>query len=193
MKQQILRVSDPVTACEARELAAIKSTAGAIIDVFDAGAAIFSCASCSKRASRRLSRWSCAPQLLASRIPPHVMRQTIARSPALRGNTRDASHPRSISQARMHPPPIDVGIVTSGSARVAAEDLEHRGPGCCVVYRGCNALPRISELSAEAGRISGINQSRHSRRSVPITRSQIAFAFGQRCGDPDDPRYAHRR
>ena len=29
----------------------------------------------------------------------------------------------------------------------------------------------------------GIGQSRHSRRIVPITRSQIAFAFGQRDGD----------
>jgi hypothetical protein len=28
---------------------------------------------------------------------------------------------------------------------------------------------------------SGINQSRHSRRIVPITRSQIAFIFGL-CG-----------
>src|ERR1700730_12133780 len=55
----------------------------------------------------------------------------------------------------MHPPPIDVGIVTSGSARAPAEDLEHPGPGCCAVYRGCNALPRISELSADAPRTSG--------------------------------------
>ena len=29
----------------------------------------------------------------------------------------------------------------------------------------------------------GISQSRHSRRIVPMTRSQIAFAFGQRGGD----------
>jgi hypothetical protein len=30
---------------------------------------------------------------------------------------------------------------------------------------------------------SGISQSRHSLRIVPITRSQIAFAFGLRGGD----------
>ena len=30
---------------------------------------------------------------------------------------------------------------------------------------------------------SGINQSRHSRRIVPMTRSQIALAIGLRGGD----------
>ena len=29
----------------------------------------------------------------------------------------------------------------------------------------------------------GITQSRHSRRNVPMTLSQIVFAFGLRCGD----------
>jgi hypothetical protein len=80
---------------------------------------------------------------------------TIRRSPApLRASTRDASRPRSISQARAYPPPNDVGILTSGS-RVPAEDLVHRGPGCCAVYRDCNVLPRISGLSADAPRTSG--------------------------------------
>jgi hypothetical protein len=30
---------------------------------------------------------------------------------------------------------------------------------------------------------NGINQSRHSRRTVPMTRSQSAFAFGLAIGD----------
>jgi hypothetical protein len=99
---------------------------------------------------------ACAPQLLASRIAQRVCRQTITCSPtSLPANTRDASQPRLIEQARVHPPPIDAGILTSGPARVPAEDLEHRGPGCCAVYRSCNVLPTISQLSADASRTLG--------------------------------------
>ena len=85
-----------------------------------------------------------------------VSRQTITRSSAARrGSIRDASRPRPIWQARVSPPPIDAGILTSGSPRVPAVDLELRGRRCCAVGRGCNALPTISELSVDAARTAG--------------------------------------
>ena len=74
-------------------------------------------------------------------------------------------------------------MLASGSPIVPAEDPEHRGPDCCAVYRGCNVPPRISASSADGLSDIRISQSRHSRRIVPSTRSQTAFAFGLRTGE----------
>ena len=80
-----------------------------------------------------------------------VSRQTITRSSAARrGSIRDASRPRPIWQARVSPPPIDAGILTAGSPRVPAVDLELRGRGCCAYFRtvrGETRMPRFTNSS----------------------------------------------
>ena len=45
----------------------------------------------------------------------------------------------------MHPPPIDRGMLTSGSTAVAAEDLEHPDPACCAV---CSAIIGVADFIA---------------------------------------------
>ena len=87
------------------------------------------------------------------------------------------------SKHEAHPPPIDVVIPTSGLPRVPAADQAPLVPTCCAGDRDCNEPPTPSRLIERWDSDSGITQSRHSRRIVPITRSQIAFAFGQRGGD----------
>jgi hypothetical protein len=53
----------------------------------------------------------------------------------------------------------------------------------CVGALGCNDPPQALRIDRRCASDSGINQSRHSRRIVPITRSEIALAFGLCGGD----------
>ena len=69
-------------------------------------------------------------------------------------NIRDVSHPRSISQGRAHPPPIDVGTQTSAARQIPSEDPAHQVPVRCEDVPGCNVRPTISESIADVPRTS---------------------------------------
>jgi hypothetical protein len=62
------------------------------------------------------------------------------------------------------------------------EGPEHRGPKPFVDARDCNDQSRTSAIASDVLATTGISQSRHSRRIVPMTRSQIEFAVGLRGG-----------
>src|SRR5207247_11064831 len=72
--------------------------------------------------------------------------------------------------------------VSQGTANAPA-DPAPRDPGCYGACPDCNVLPKTSKSSVDVPRIWGIIQSRHSRRTVPISRSQTAFASGLCGGD----------
>ena len=90
--------------------------------------------------------YDCAPQLITASLfsPFHYLAITRSRSPS-QWNTRDANLPGPISRVRAHPPPIDIGIRTSGLRQLLAADRVRQGLTCYGVYRGCNVRPRISK------------------------------------------------
>ena len=59
-----------------------------------------------------------------------------------------------------------------------------RVPARCVDARRCSGQPTRTRIERRCASDSGIIQSRHSRRIVPMTRSQIAFALGLENGEP---------
>ena len=64
-----------------------------------------------------------------------------------------------------------------------AVDPVRQGLTCYAAFRGCNASIHDFRIECRWASDSGIIQSRHSLRIVPITRSQIEFAFGLATGD----------
>jgi hypothetical protein len=62
------------------------------------------------------------------------------------------------------------------------QDRECLVPGNSVVCLGCNAATRSIRVSRRCSSVSGMIQSRHSRRSVPIIFSHNELAFGLRIG-----------
>lgn len=108
---------------------------------------------------------------------------TITRSPVtFRANIHDASRPAPIGRALQAARRYDVAVLdprpTSGLG-----DQERRDPGTYVGVRSCNDPPMTFRIDRRCDSDSGINQSKHSRRIVPMTRSQIAFAVGLCGGD----------
>ena len=94
-------------------------------------------------------------------------------------NIRDASRPKC-----PQPLPDNCGAVDVSGA--AAEDLASAyaqgfpDPGSNVAVLYYSEPSRTAESFAGGARFSGIMKSRHSRRMVPISRSQYALAFGAR-------------
>jgi hypothetical protein len=63
-----------------------------------------------------------------------------------------------------------------------AVDRADQAPKKSVVGLDCNAAAKTTEFFEDAARSREMIQSRHSRRSVPISLSQSEFAFGLRTG-----------
>ena len=100
----------------------------------------------------------------------------------LRSDTRDASRPAPISRARSGPRPVEVAIPTSIPERPHAEGPAPPDP---MTVRASTVVVNhpLAQDRTQVRLGIGIIQSRHSRRIVPITRSQIEFAFGLATGD----------
>src|SRR6266513_4772896 len=111
-----------------------------------------------------------------------VRKDSVTRSKA-RGSIRDAIRRGSDWHGRHTIPRGDGANWPFGSRDTRAADREHQDPAPCAGARHCNWGSTISEGIADAIRIAGsTNQSRHSPRIVPMTRSQIALAIGLRGG-----------
>ena len=78
---------------------------------------------------------------------------------------------------------IDTEVQPSRCVQIPREGRVHRDPVRCADARRCSEQPTRAGSSADAPRHSEIIQSKHSRRIVPITRSQIAFALGLENGE----------
>ena len=100
-----------------------------------------------------------------------------------KASTRGASRPARISPARAHPASMDVEIRASRRVQILRAGPVHRNPVRCADARRCSEQSTRAESNAGAPSDIGIIQSRHSRRIVPMTRSQIAFALGLENGE----------
>jgi len=129
-----------------------------------------------------------APRRDAARLASDAGRMSHKRSTMqpqtwLRSSTREANRPAPLWRARAHPPPIDGGIRISQLGRISSEGPAPQDPMRCGDVRRCNVRPTHAGIERRCASDIGMIQSRHSRRIVPIRRSQVAFAFGLETGD----------
>ena len=129
------------------------------------------------------------PQLCSAEMPSERFRRSVQRpafhtgAPASpRRSTRGASRPARISRAGAYPASMDVEIRASGRTRILREGQIQRDPVRCGDVRRCSEQPTRARSSGDEPRTAG-SSSPGTRRIVPITRSQIAFALGLENGE----------
>ena len=86
-------------------------------------------------------------------------------------STRDASRPTPISRARAHPPPIDVGIQTSGLAQIPSEGPAHQDPTHCADAHRCNESPTPQDRTQVR-----LGHRDHPVQALPPNRSDHTLA-----------------
>jgi len=131
------------------------------------------------------------PRTSVVRVFRHSVQRPVFHTGALASPTRStcgASRPARISRARAHPASIDIEVQPSRFVQILREARVHRVPVHCADARRCSVQPTRAGSSGDATRTVESSQSRHSRRIVPITRSQIAFALGLEYGERSTPR-----
>ena len=95
----------------------------------------------------------------------------------------DVVHPIRDERARRYLRRVDAESFPTCWIAPRAADPEHRGPSNMCGLPPLQWVTRNFSAIRRCASDIGINQSKHSRRILPITRSQIAFAVGLRGGD----------
>ena len=97
-----------------------------------------------------------------------MMRKYSIKPMRARANIRGASHRESISRGRAYPTPRYGAFLASGSSPGSPEDPARQVPARYEDVRCCNASSRSLRIVRRCASDNGINQSRYSRRAVPI-------------------------